>query len=86
MPNKITAYSCKFKCRKVLTKKRSMIEHEEICFKNTKSRSCATCDHFESDSTDNLNGNKVDYPIQCSAGINLESKLHTQCNSYITKG
>ena len=42
---KVTAYKCGF-CNKVLITKLSMVMHEKRCFKNPRSKSCITCEHF----------------------------------------
>ena len=48
MPIEIKAYSCQFKCgHRVLSKKRSMYDHEARCFHNPAMNACQTCRHFE---------------------------------------
>ena len=50
MPEKITAYRCKFRCgHRVNTKKESILEHEKICFSNPKRRACKTCLYWDFD-------------------------------------
>ena len=86
MPKQIKAFACEFKCRKVLTKKQSMIEHEARCFHNPETKSCATCGNFvKMEGVTNPNGS-VHYFNECAAGICTEFKLKTNCNSYISKG
>jgi hypothetical protein len=44
MPRKVTAYACKYKCRrKVTTHRQDMKDHEERCKLNPARRTCATC-------------------------------------------
>ena len=50
MPKKITAYACKFSCgHRVTTKKKSIENHEKICFGNPERRACKTCKYHEFD-------------------------------------
>lgn len=44
MPERITAYRCKYRCgHRVNTKKEAIRLHEKICFSNRKTKACKTC-------------------------------------------
>lgn len=47
MPKKTTAYSCEWGCKsRVLTSRQAMMNHEDTCFHNPDTKSCATCQHI----------------------------------------
>ncbi len=53
MPEKITAYRCKYRCgQRVNTKKESILLHEKICFLNRERKACRTCEHWYLESGD----------------------------------
>jgi hypothetical protein len=56
MPVKIATFACKFRCRYVNTKKRTVVEHERRCTSNPDRRGCKTCKHFD-------NGYDPAYPM-----------------------
>ena len=71
MAKKLIAYSCEFGCsRNVLTSKKRMEEHEDICFYNEKNRACATCRYLEREDR------------ECIEGVNIENRLQSNCRSY----
>lgn len=48
MPEKITAYRCKYRCgHRVYTKKEPIRLHENICFSNPNRRACKSCKLWE---------------------------------------
>lgn len=94
MPRKITAYACDYKCgRKVCMSKKSMIEHEKICFCNPIRKACQTCKFFKKESETIYNpyhgGNpgSTDYESYfnyCDADedIDLEKGLRFNCSKW----
>lgn len=78
MPNKITAFSCAFKCGRVGVKRKSVEAHEGRCFRNPATRSCQTCIHYKFDEWD------VGYGLESgfSCGLDVlkpEENRRTQC-------
>lgn len=48
MPEKVTAWSCSFKCgERVKTKRIAMVGHESRCFHNPQRRACQSCGRFD---------------------------------------
>ncbi len=45
MPVKRTAWSCQFKCGKLLLSEDRIVKHEELCLLNPARRACPTCKH-----------------------------------------
>ena len=41
----VKRFHCSY-CRKVLSKKSDMAEHEKVCPRNPESKSCGTCEHL----------------------------------------
>lgn len=77
MPKKVIAYSCEFGCRRnVLSSRKRMEEHEEICFYNEKTKSCATCRNLEYGDY----GSNV-----CIEDVDIENRLQTNCRPYKPK-
>jgi hypothetical protein len=81
----ISAYSCEF-CNKIYSKKSTCKAHEQKCFFNPNTKSCASCDflYLSHDRTDKLGHNIV---IQkCYRGIDIShKKLKTACQEYSEK-
>ena len=70
MPREITAYACKFHCRRrAVQDKKRMIEHEARCFHNPINRACQTCEH--KDYRDGFGF--------CLEGHNIKDTLRNQC-------
>lgn len=69
MPEKITAYRCKYRCgQRVNTKKESIRLHENICFLNPKSKACRTC---------GLRGFESEFGYYCSEEHLPDDKMAT---------
>jgi len=50
MPEKITAYRCKYRCgERPSTSEDTIIKHEKNCFHNPGRKACKICKHFSKD-------------------------------------
>lgn len=90
-----TAYRCSF-CHKTGLSKSNIVKHEERCFKNPVTRSCATCANLSSSRV--INPFSIEYsPVKCLVGIVFEKKqgedipvgkslkLKTECGKWVEK-
>ena len=93
MAKQVKAFACEYGCaRRVLTSKKRMEAHEAKCYRNPKTRSCATCKYFES--YQNSNGMEREPSLlheyvtaECHAdeSIDLSEKLRTECVLWVAK-
>jgi hypothetical protein len=90
MAKRVIAYACEHGCRRrVLTSKRAMERHEEICFYNPERRACITCEHFEC--YEDSNGMEHTTYLEqwtvrgCTLDIDLTSKLKKNCPNHKIK-
>lgn len=87
-----TAYRCSF-CHKTGLSKSHIVKHEEKCYKNPITRSCATCANLYSDRYNNPF--KEECLVECLAGVVFEKitgedipesrslKLRTLCGEWV---
>lgn len=71
---KVKGYQCDF-CKKLSVNQTYIKKHEEVCFKNPKSKSCITCSWF-SDEWDEIDQTPNNYCISLKQTLN---KLKTNC-------
>ena len=92
-----TAYRCSF-CHKTGLSKSNIVKHEERCFKNPVTRSCATCANLSSAKGFDMYESSIeDRLVKCLAGIVFEKKqgedipvekslkLKTECGKWVER-
>lgn len=85
-----TIYECEHCHKKRLINKTQMKKHEEKCYYNPKTKSCITCNNFESEAPyreyhDEVPGGAYEYfdgYRECEVGLNIQDKLKTNCCSW----
>lgn len=83
---KTEAYQCEY-CNKLYSLKNSCRSHENKCYFNPKTRSCASCALFTQQTYQLIKFGHFTILQTCFVNINvLRSRLKTKCDNYCERG
>ena len=79
----VRTYKCKF-CKKIYENKSTCSSHEQRCYFNPKTQSCAACAYYVGIESMERNGTHIKFKA-CSQNHSIEKELKTNCLDFAPK-